>query len=174
MSTELESWSLSEAQSLKALRNWHYLPILEYTSLSRFDGTSQDIASSLGLAHETVEVALRELVSLGLLDRKEDGKLRKTKAKLRWSSAKAVREIGAFHKAMMQKACESLTNKQQSEYERRLITGVTLTLPLHKVKQAKSRINEFINELANELIEEEDLSSEVYHLATQFFPISTQ
>ncbi|MEO0335249.1 MAG: DUF4423 domain-containing protein, partial [Pseudomonadota bacterium] len=172
LESEVESWDLPDSATMRILRNWYYLPVLEFTSLKRFDGTAADIAQGLGLALESVEVALKELRDFGLVEKKVDGLWRKTSKKLRWSSSVPSQEIGQFHKNMMEKAKDHLSSKKQSDYEKRLITGVTLTVSPSKVNYAKSRINEFLHQLSNDLIEEDDPNAQVYHLASQFFPVS--
>ena len=41
------NWNLANKRNLSALRSWFYLPILEFTSCTGFDGTEQCIASRL-------------------------------------------------------------------------------------------------------------------------------
>ncbi len=170
--TELKNWELSKPNSYKILRNWYYIAILEYVSLKKFDGLSESIADHFDLSIESTEIALRELCDLELIAKTEDGKWKKTQKKLRWSSAIPTKEIGNFHKIMMDKAKEQLVATNQQAFERRLITGITFTISSKKVKLAKKRLNEFIHELANELMDEESADAEVYHLASQLFPLS--
>lgn len=170
--TQLADWNLSEKDTNKVLRNWFFLPILEFTTLKRFDGTTTSIAKSLNLGAETVNVALTELKNLGLIEQKENGLWSKTQKKIRWSSATSQESIRRFHMHMMDKAKANLVLTSQDEFENRLITGITLTVSPKKIKIAKKRLNEFLHDIANSLIDEEDPSSEVYHLAIQFFPLS--
>ncbi len=170
--TELQNWELSKPNSYKILRNWYYIAILEYVSLNSFDGSSVSIANHFGLSIEATEVALRELCSLELIVKTENEKWKKTQKKLRWSSSIPTEEIGNFHQVMMNKAKEQLLVRNQKAFERRLITGVTFTISSKKVKLAKKRLNEFIHELANELMDEDSSDAEVYQLAAQLFPLS--
>lgn len=172
VTTELQEWELSKPDSYKILRNWYYIAILEYVSLKKFDRSSESIANHFELSIEATEVALRELGALELIVKTEDGKWKKSQKKLRWSSAIPTSEIGNFHKIMMDKAKEQLLLKNQRAFERRLITGVTFTIPSKKVNLAKKRLNEFIHELVNELMDEDSADTEVYHLASQLFPLS--
>lgn len=167
--TEMEEWDLAEKSTLNVLRHWYYLPILEFSTLKRYDGTAACISKYLSLSIPVVEVALRELASVGLM-KEQEGRFVKTKKKIRWGSSKSIGEIRRFHDQMMVKAQEVLRTQHSSkDFERRLISGITLTTSSRKIKEAKRKLNEVLHELANDLISEE--GTEVYHLALQFFPL---
>lgn len=169
--TEMEDWELAEKKTLNVLRHWYYLPILEFSTLKRYDGTPASVAKYLGLSTPVVEVALRELVSVGLM-KEQEGRFIKTKKKIRWGSSKSVSEIRRFHDQMMSRAQEVLrTRTSADDFEKRLISGITLTTSPKKIKEAKRKLNEILHELANDLIAED--GTEVYHLALQFFPLGS-
>jgi len=168
--TETSDWELSPATSHRVLTQWYYIPLLELTSLKNFDGRIETLAERLGVSPASVEVAVRELVALDLL-KWEEGRLRKVKRKLRFSSAKSLTAIRSFHAQFLLRAREELTQKTlQEDFERRLITGITLTVPADKVEEAKRRLAECLHEISNDLTAES--GDEVYHLAAQFFPIT--
>jgi len=168
--SELEEWDFTDKSALNILRHWYYLPILEFSTLKKCDGTPPCIARYLGLTVPVVEIALREMESLGLVKEKE-GRFLKTKKKIRWGSAKSLTEIRRFHDQMMVKAQEQLRQQTEStDFERRLIAGITMTTSPQKIKEAKKKLSEFMHELANDLIADE--GTEVYQLAFQFFPLT--
>jgi uncharacterized protein (TIGR02147 family) len=168
--TTLETWNLSEKSTDKILRNWYFLAILEYCSLKTHDGTTEGIANALGLSQSVVEMALRELVELGLVMKKDD-KYNKTNKKARWGASKSLPYFRMYHQQMLSKAKDQLQkNLTDPDFERRLITGITLTTSPEKIKSAKKRIAEFLYELANEHISEDD--TEVYQLGLQLFPLT--
>jgi uncharacterized protein (TIGR02147 family) len=168
--TEFKDWDLANQRSVSILREWYYLPILEFTTLSNYDGQPESIARKLGLSVAVVELAIRELVRMDLLVERS-GRLVKIKKKLRWGSAKSLPEVREFHRQMMNRAqLELRTGTSNENFERRLITGITLTASAEKIASAKKKLAECLHEIANDLISSP--GSEVYHLAAQFFPLT--
>lgn len=167
-----ESWDLAEKETFSVLRQWFYLAILEFTTLKSFDGTAGSIARRLGVGPGAAEVALKELQSLGLLTEK-NGRLRKAKKHLRWSTnSKFLPDVRRFHSQMLKKADETLTTRTADEdFARRLITGITITADTAKIQTAKEKLSAFLHELARELGDGE--GTDVYHLSAQLFPLTT-
>jgi uncharacterized protein (TIGR02147 family) len=168
--TAVDGWELTEKSSLGALRQWFYLPVLEFLTLKNFDGTTEQIARRLKVSKTAVEIATSEMLSLGLIEI-DNGRFRKTAAKLRWGSAKSLKEIRRFHEQMLVRAQETLQSPAtDKDFKARLITGITLTANPEKIEAAKRKLSECMHEIANELTGEE--GTEVYHLATQLFPLT--
>lgn len=170
LESELETWEPAENSKFEILRQWFYIAILDLTSTRDFDGKIETIARRLKISTVSTEVAVRELIANGLLQ-EIDGRLSKSKMRVRLASQKKLDLIRRFHSQMMDKAQDELkTATDEQEFQKRLITGITLTVPTSKIPEAKMRLAEFIHQLANELTAEE--GDEVYHLATQFFPLT--
>jgi uncharacterized protein (TIGR02147 family) len=170
MTAPLKDWGVAELKTFDILKQWFYLPILELTTLSNYDGSVATIARRLGLSPVTVEIALRELTSLSLLTLR-DGRLMKTRKRLRWGAAKSGAAIRQFHEQMLERAKIALRERTQtSDVEQRLITGITLTTTPDKIEEAKLRLSDFLHELADDLMAGE--GTEVYHLAAQLFPLT--
>ncbi len=163
-------WALADVEATQILRNWYYIPILELTTLANFDGTATEVSQRLNLSATTAEIALRELVSLGLL-KVTDGKYLKTESKLRITSSKSLPLIRKFHDEMLERGQLELRHANSEEdFQRRLITGITVSASPEKIQEAKQRLAEFLHQLANELISEP--GTEVYHLGAQLFPLT--
>jgi uncharacterized protein (TIGR02147 family) len=162
-------WELTE--SFNVLRQWFYLPILEFTTLENFDGSLEKISSRLGISKTSTEIATRELLSLGLL-KELDGRLKKSSKKLRWStSTKHLADVRKYHGQMLKKAHEMLVSQTSDEdFARRLITGITVTASEKSIKAAKQKLSECLHEIANDLAAEE--GSDVYQLSAQLFPLT--
>ncbi|MGE0529324.1 MAG: TIGR02147 family protein [Bdellovibrionales bacterium] len=170
VTSAVEDWEITETQALQVLRNWYYLPVLEFTTLKDFDGSVEQIATGLRLPLPVAEVALRELESLGLL-RRVNGRYEKVHEKIRFTSAKTIPWIRKFHDNMMERAQAELRNAtSEEEYQKRLITGITLTADPEKIQVARQRLAECLHEIANDLIASP--GTEVYHLAVQLFPLT--
>lgn len=163
-------WVLQERQKLKALRHWFYIAILDLTTCADYDGTVEQIARRLGLALPTVEVALRELVELGLLVEK-DGRLVKTTKDMRLAASQSQADIRRFHSQLLDKAKEEMSEKTSSEdFSRRLITGITIAANPEKIEAAKKMLSECLHEIA--VLLKDGHSTEVYHLSAQLFPLT--
>lgn len=168
--TEMIDWSLAEKRVLTVLRQWFYLPLLELTSTAGFDGSVETISRRLGLSKTAAEIAVRELVALGLLKETKSG-FAKTNRKIRWSSGKSLAEIRGFHSQMMTRAQKELeTAVADEDFARRLITGITVTASPSRIAWAKNRLSECLHEIANTLADDD--GTEVYQLAAQFFPLT--
>ncbi|RYZ95173.1 MAG: DUF4423 domain-containing protein [Proteobacteria bacterium] len=86
-------------------------------------------------------------------------------------SAKPNADIRRFHASMLERAQRELQHAvNEEDFERRLITGITISASPEKIAAAKQRLAECLHEIANELIE--DKGTEVYHLAAQLFPLT--
>ena len=169
--TQLADWELPEKAGFLALKQWFYLPLLEMTTFAGFDGSSTVIAQRLGLAKETVEVALRELESVGLL-KIEDGIPRKIARKLRWSTVKFLPAVRVFHDQMLARAQNLLRHEPDTdEHARRLITGLVVATTPEKIQKAKERLSDFLHELAEDLMDVDE-PSEVYSLGAQLIPLT--
>lgn len=170
--SETQDWKLVDLKAYKILTKWYYLPLLELTTTRSFDGSLEMICDRLDLARSTAEVAVRELTSLGLL-KQQGGRLMKTTQKLRWTSSISKAEIRAFHSHMLSKAREVLLQEtSDTDRARRLITGITVTADPKDIEEAKRKLNECLHSIANDLLQSE--GEDVYHLAAQLFPLTTE
>jgi uncharacterized protein (TIGR02147 family) len=170
VNTAIDDWGMADMRATQVLRNWYNVPIVVLATLENFDGRPESIARRLGLSKTTTEIALRELVSLDLL-REVDGLYEKTENKLRITSSKSISVIRKFHDEMLEKSQQALRNAgDENEFQKRLITGITVSANPEKIQEAKGRLAEFLHELANDLIASP--GTEVYHLAAQLFPLT--
>ena len=166
----IDDWAMADMQATQVLRNWYNVPIVVMMTLENFDGSPETIARRLGLSKTTTEVALRELVSLGLVQ-KVGERFEKTESKLRITSSKSISVIRKFHDEMLEKSQQLLRQAgNEDDFQRRLITGITVSASPEKIQEAKGRLAEFLHELANDLIASP--GTEVYHLAAQLFPLT--
>jgi len=169
MTSELSDWDLATPEAIGVLRQWYFIPILEFTRLEGYDGKPESVAHHLRLPLTTVEQAMKELASLKLLV-EEDGRLVKTRRKLRIGSGKPNADIRRYHAAMLERAKRELLSASPEDFEKRLMTGITITASPEKIAKAKQRLAECLHEIANELVA--DSGTEVYHLAGQLFPLT--
>lgn len=168
--TEFKEWDLADKSKFNVLRQWFYVPILEATKLKDYDGTAKQIADRLGLTLTTAEIAIREMVSVGLLQ-ETDGRISKSQEKLRFASSKSLENIRRFHDQMMTRAQKELREAtDEAEFQRRLITGITVTTTPEKIEAAKRKLGECLHEIANEMDVKD--GTQIYQIAGQLFPLT--
>lgn len=122
----------------------------------------------LKLSSAQWDEAIAVLLDEGLI---EQGKsyYQKKKDNIYIPNARSKAEIKQFHQQMIDKSKDELLKQEQSDYERRLITGFTFSLNSNQVDVLKVKIYEFLNEISSSSTGEID---EVYQLNVQFFPHS--
>lgn len=163
-------WSLGLRAQEKILNKWFYVAILELTTCSNFDGKVKTISKRLGISEDATNAAVRDLVRLDVLEEK-NGKVTKRHSKLRFGSNTSKSTIRNYHKQMLNRAYTELKSKiSDEEFEKRLITGITVSAPPEKVAQAKKMLSETLHEIADFLMEEP--GTEVYQISGQLFPLS--
>jgi transcriptional regulator with XRE-family HTH domain len=160
---------VSDRQSVSAIKQWFYIPIMELSCCIDYDGSPAYLARRLELSLPTVEVALRELCRAGLMQENE-GKFFKTTNRLRMASAHSRSEIRNFHRQMLKKAGDELNNTDAAAFERRLITGITTTANAESIAIAKKMLSDAIHEIATFLSSAD--GDEVYQIAVQLFPLT--
>jgi uncharacterized protein (TIGR02147 family) len=164
-------WSLADRATFDVLREWYYLPILEFTTLASFDGALESVARRLGLSCETVRHAMDALVRSGLLEADPTRGWRKSEALVRWSSGTSNPSIRRFHEQMLERARLELRRPVSEErFAQRLITGITVSARREKIEEAKRKLSDCLHEIAKDLAH--DQGTEVYHLAAQLFPLT--
>lgn len=167
---EAREWTLAEKDATRILRNWYYIPVLEFTTLENYDGSVSEIARRLGLSVQTTEITLRELTDLGLL-KSVDGRLMKTDSLLKFTSSKSVLAFRKFHDEMLEKSQETLRKATADEdFQKRLITGITITASDEAIQAAKQKLAACLHEIASDLAASP--GTDVYQLSAQLFPLS--
>jgi uncharacterized protein (TIGR02147 family) len=164
-----EKYKYADRKEFAVLRVWYYLAILDLTTCSNFDGTEEEIAARLGLHRETAQIAVRELLEVGLLTRM-DGRLKKSTNRIRLSSANSQESIRGFHAQMLERARRELTKTDRTSFNDREISGLIFAANKKKLRAAKKMLLENLHEVAEFLSEGE--TTEVYHLGIQLFPLS--
>lgn len=152
------------------LHKWYYVAVLDLMTCHGFRSDVQWISRKLGLlASETIE-ALEVLERLELIEFK-DAVYQKKSNQVRIGAATSQLEIRKFHQQMITKSLNELQYKtQESDFQRRLIAGITLSADPRKIKKAKKKLNDTLHEIAQDLIDGE--CTEVYQLNFQFFPLT--
>jgi uncharacterized protein (TIGR02147 family) len=151
--------------------SWYVPAIRELAALENFSGDPKWIASLLKpkIAQAQAQQALDTLLALGLLVRKDDGKLEQSSPLVTTGSAGPLgHHVANYHRAMMAQAAEALDTVPREERE---ISSLTLCVSQDVLLELKERIREFRRELL-QLAELEGKPERVVQLNFQLFPMS--
>jgi len=163
-----ENRSLMNSKTFRILRNWYYLAILDLTTCKDFSGTTKEICVRLGLHPASVEVAVREMISHGLL-MDQAGRLRKTQEHIQFSSAQSREDLRGFHIQVIRRAEAELMNaRTPADVERREISSATTAVNPRRIPKAKKMLTDALKEITAYLSDGD--CTEVYHISAQLFP----
>jgi uncharacterized protein (TIGR02147 family) len=138
-------------------------------ALKDFQATSIWIAEKLGIQPAVAFAAVDRLKRLGLL-KVEVGRLVKTNAHLRVPTGTINNIVTNFHRQMIDKALKELDTTDAARKEKRLVTGITVSVPSSQIPAAKEKIENFKREMAGLMTAGE--ADEVYQLNIQLFPLT--
>jgi hypothetical protein len=117
-----------------------------------------------------IQKALRELEQEGYLVRKK-GILKKQNKKMRIPTTRSRQLIRNFHIQMLDRAKYQLQTKSDKEsFERRLVTGYTISTNTKQLSKAKLIMEKALIEISTTL--SQGMPNEVYQLQFQLFPLS--
>lgn len=151
------------------LQSWKNLAVLEGLTLDPPWNEVPSLRARLRLTEQEMRAILKTLHSLGLAE-EEQGQWRKKDELLYFSGGRSRQEVREFHDSLIQKAREELKKADQKDYNRRLISGVTLTLNPRQLEALKARLLAFLDELSQEA--GSGPCSEVYQCNVQLFPLT--
>ncbi|MBY0315041.1 MAG: TIGR02147 family protein [Bdellovibrionales bacterium] len=167
------NWRAISKSEINLIRNSHYMPILDCTLLSDYDGTVEYVADQLNLDFMTVETAFTELQVNGYLVKNEKGHWVKAYKFIEFNSKISRTEIRSFHKACLKKIEDNLTYRTDDlDVESRQITHSLLTCRKKDIPLIKQKIAAFNKELVEEFGAREK-PDELYQLGLSFIPLST-
>jgi uncharacterized protein (TIGR02147 family) len=160
---------LREAQ-FAYYNEWYYVPIRELVDLPDFREDPAWIASRLVPAITAAEAhkALEALLTLGLVRRDGQGRLRQTESFVTTEDDVASAAVAQFHREMIRKGAEAIERFPGPERE---ISAVTLGLSTEGARQVKELIQRFRHELLAIARQDTGLAR-VYEANFQFFPLS--
>lgn len=157
-----------DLQLFETISNWYCLAIREMARMDGFVEDAQWLSKRLrfSVTPEQTEQAIRLLLSVGLLKRDENGRLRAASPSFRTPDGMFLAGR-RYHAAMLGHAREALEEVPNEEREFR-----TLAIPVRfsNVAKAKEMLREFAVKFEAAL--EEESGDAVYQLQLQFFPLT--
>lgn len=154
-----------------AYHSHYYLPaIRELVASPHFKEDAQWIASVLRPPIKPAEAkeAIEALLSLGLLERDDVGRLRQASAVVSTGPETQGMHIANYHAQMMQQAIASMESVRAPQRD---ISSITTCVGPQGLTRLKERIQEFRRELI-ELAEAESDKIQVVQINFQLFPLS--
>jgi uncharacterized protein (TIGR02147 family) len=159
-----------EEDAFKVIADWHYYAILELTSTDDFKGSPLWISRRLGLSFAETLDAIERLKRLKYLEITPDGRWIDRLGDTNNLGNSFQRPAFTEHqRQVLKKAMQALDN---TPYEERVQSSMTVTVSKKKVKEAKSMILSFIDEL-NDFLRSDDTKDEIYNISVSLYPLTT-
>lgn len=168
-SIRFQDFSKLEDDDFKVISDWYYYAILELTACKGFKGNPQWISKALNLPFAKTLDAIERLKRLKYLEITPEGK---------WIDCLGdTNNLGnefrttAFTEHQRQVVKKALEALDEIPYEDRVQSSMTLTTSKKKLKEAKVKILEFIEEL-NGFLREGNENEDVYNISVSLYPLS--
>lgn len=153
------------------LKYWYFSALLDLAECANFKLEPKWIAKKLRISAAEAERALEFVLREKLLI-EDKGGWRKAYKHIRFPTLESRDVIRGFHAQMMRKAIATMeTQTAKTDFERRLITGVTAAANPKHVRKAIEHIEAAVFE-ASRMLNEGDCT-EVYQLGFQIFPVTS-
>lgn len=167
---KFESAHQLEASQYKYFTHWYTVAIREMVLLKSFREDPEWICRKLKLkvSPEEIKKSIQLLLDLGLLVRDKNKRLQQHDPKLRTELNVMNMAVLGFHKAMLDKAKESLTT---SKTKNRDISALTVAIDQKTYDHIRERMNEFRKEI-HALTEECQKPDSVYQINFQLFDLT--
>lgn len=162
----IEDVKTLDHEQFNMVSKWYYFALLSLIETSDFSSDNKWIAKRLGLTEQEVELAIRNLKAVGIVEEK-DGKIITKQDFVATQTDIPSSVIRQFHRENLERAEQTL---ETFDVQKRDFSSITFSFNPQKMEQVKKLIKGFRRNLA-ELMETGD-RSEVYTLAIQFFPVS--
>jgi len=154
----------------RMIADWYHLPILELTHSKNFVLTAASVASAFGITNAQAELAMDRLLRLELLEKDEEGRLKKTDNLVLTSSPLPNQALRKFHEQMLKKASESLTTQTPSE---KFVGSETFAFDEKQLNKANDLIEECFSKII-QLAGSSKNKKQVYHLGIQMFRLNKE
>ncbi|MEZ4815574.1 MAG: TIGR02147 family protein [Bdellovibrionota bacterium] len=162
-----DKWILESLQSFVLLQRWYYVVILDLSTCDDFQSTAHWIAQATGLPQNEVNDAVAFLLRHGFLVQKSNRWV-KSKKKIHFPTQQSLPLIRSFHSQMIHRALQELNTKPDTNsFQKRLISGMTISCNPERIPVAKEKLNKALREVADYLME--GPCTDLYQINLQFF-----
>ena len=156
-------------EEFKVIASWYHSVLLELLELKDFSLDTSYLVKRLRNKVSPVEIqeGLDRLIRLGLLEKTEDGALRKTKGELKVNDRLKTPAIHKHHQEMSELANQALEEQAVDHTDFR---GSTFAIQKKDISEAKRLIREFHKRMWR--LAPKETGDEVYRFQTQFFSLT--
>ena len=150
------------------ISDWYHFAILELIQIQNFKENPRWIAKVLGVSVNEIHAAVERLFRLGMIVKNKSGKwiLNKTHN----STVSHNITTPALKKLQKQFLELALRSLEETPYELRDQSGMTLSINVEDLPEVKNKIKKFRRELC-EYLEKKKVRNSVYQLSISFFPL---
>ncbi|MES2803896.1 MAG: TIGR02147 family protein [Bdellovibrionota bacterium] len=162
-------------EEFKLIQNWYNITIVELTLLADFKPETAWIAAKLGISEDDARLAVERLISLGFLQKTEDGKLIKSGAGssgLRIISDDYTSYIQALRHSISQFSDKAMQALHDIPNTHRTNAALTVAIDSSLVTETKKKIMNFTCALVDDLEKKSQKKDHVYELMISFFPLT--
>lgn len=151
----------------RVLAYWYYPAIYAMAATGDLEYSAARIAERLGpeISIREVKSAVGDLINIKLLELVEN-KLRQVHGPLTTQDEIRSVAVHRYHQSMLGRAQQAL----DLPLEEREFSGLTITVPPHRVAEVKEQIRQFRKQLSESLTPADP--GNVYQLNLQFFPLA--
>jgi len=160
-----------EGQGVELLSHWYHSAVRELAQRPDFDRDPAWIARTMRpkITPAQATQAVELLLSLGLLDEDEFGRLVTAEASVATPHEVAGMAARNYHRAMLEQAVDSIDSAHREE---RHLGAMTVCIPASLVPKLKREIASFEERLMDLCDSAEDPAEQVYHVEIAMFPMS--
>lgn len=157
---------LDESHS-KVIAEWEHYAVLTLFDVTNFKASIDEIATRLGITHLRAQVVLNNLLICNLLNKDENGNLKKTHSNVRTTEDVSTKALRDSHLETLE---IGKTKLEEVDIELRDFSAMTIAMSLEKLPEAKTIIREFRQKMSSLL--RDGNKTDVYQLAIQFYPLT--
>lgn len=162
-------------EEFKLIQNWYNITIVELTLLADFQPEAGWIALKLGISQGEATLAVERLISLGFLQKTEDGRLVKSGAGtpgLRIVSDDYTSYIKALRQSINQFGDKAMQAMHEIPNAQRTNAALTVAIDSSLVEETNKKIVNFTRSLVDDLEKKSQKKDHVYELMVSFFPLT--
>ena len=154
-------------EMFRMISDWYHYAILESLDTNQIS-TEENLSEIFGISIHEVRAAIDRLIRLELVEKDNDGQLRRVRDNLIVQSQNKNEALQKFHSQMLEKA--SIAIKTQSNQERS-IGSETLPFDVNDLDEVNKILDECFQKVVA-LSKKQKKRKDVYHLGIQFFRLN--
>jgi uncharacterized protein (TIGR02147 family) len=162
----LKNFKIFDDSTFDVISNWYHLAIKQLVRMGVVEPGSISNQLRFDVSEKQVKTALDNLEKVGLIVKAEEG-YHLTNGRIRTDNDIPSEAVKRYHEQAMENAKRSV---REIEVELRELQSLTFLLDTEKLKDAKERIRNFMDEFSKNV--DTDEGNQVYQLNVQLFPVT--